>query len=633
MRILRIRRFSAETGHRLPALTRVIPLLLILLTGCLSFGDAPQEGVGTPQATSGGVQSFVTRIVEQITFVTSTPDPTAQAEASRQPVELDISLSGNLPNLDPGIATQQPQLDLAQNLFVGLTSHNPESDIIEPELATSWQVAPDGRTWTFRLRDDVFWVRPSSPPPGSDELWSVSPVRPVTAEDVAFAIRRLCSRDVESPLAFSLFIIDGCEKAFTTLEPTDAERAGIAIEALDGTTLQIRLTKPAGYFLTLTSMSFFQPVPGDVVTEMGDEWEDAAGELSDGWQTPGNLVTSGPYFAVPSQTTSQSMVLHRNPLWPIEKPGNVDVVNIFFLEDEMDAFELWRDRGLDIAPLPADEREAFIQRSPNDVLVTSDQVLFYLGFNFGSQVFREAEVRRAFSAAIDRQRLIDELYNGRGITMRHATVPGIVAALPVDEVGVGYSPDYARQQMAASTQRSCRVMPAVTLLVSAADLSLRQAEMIRDMWIEELDCLKENINIEQVQFGALLANTSPTALGRPDMWELAWAPFFPDAHNLIGDLLHCEDSENRQSRECSEADTLLRRASTIIDPAERTALYRQAESLFFNETGLFPIAPLYIRARETIIQSWVTFAPAAFGGQQWDRIALEADIKELERSR
>jgi oligopeptide transport system substrate-binding protein len=327
------------------------------------------------------------------------------------------------------------------------------------------------------------------------------------------------------------------------------------------------------------------------------------------------------------------MVLHRNPLWPIEKPGNVDVVNIFFLEDEMDAFELWRDRGLDIAPLPADEREAFIQRSPNDVLVTSDQVLFYLGFNFGSQVFREAEVRRAFSAAIDRQRLIDELYNGRGITMRHATVPGIVAALPVDEVGVGYSPDYARQQMAASTQRSCRVMPAVTLLVSAADLSLRQAEMIRDMWIEELDCLKENINIEQVQFGALLANTSPTALGRPDMWELAWAPFFPDAHNLIGDLLHCEDSENRQSRECSEADTLLRRASTIIDPAERTALYRQAESLFFNETGLFPIAPLYIRARETIIQSWVTFAPAAFGGQQWDRIALEADIKELERSR
>jgi ABC-type oligopeptide transport system substrate-binding subunit len=359
---------------------------------------------------------------------------------------------------------------------------------------------------------------------------------------------------------------------------------------------------------------------------------DAAGEVGSGWQTPDNLITSGPFFAVPSLTTSESMVLHRNPLWPLERAGNVDVVNIFFFDDDVDAYEFWRDRGLDIAPLPAEEREAFMERSAGSVLVTPDQVLFYIGFNFDSQVFREVEVRRAFSAAIDRQRLIDELYNGRGITMRHATVPGIVAAVPAGEVGVGYSPDYARQQMAESTLRSCSSMPPITLLVSSADLSLRQAEIIRDMWIEELGCLQESINIEQVQFGALLAQTSQTATGRPDMWELAWAPTFPDAHNLLNDLLHYEDSENRQNRVQSEVDGLLRRASEAVDPAERAELYRQAESLFFSETGLFPIAPLYIRARERIVQSWITFTPTAFGGQQWDRIVLDADTKELEKS-
>jgi ABC-type oligopeptide transport system substrate-binding subunit len=265
-------------------------------------------------------------------------------------------------------------------------------------------------------------------------------------------------------------------------------------------------------------------------------------------------------------------------------------------------------------------------------LVTPGQVLFYIGFNFDSQVFREVEVRRAFSAAIDRQRLIDELYGGRGITMRHATVPGIVASVPVGEVGVGYSPDYARQQMAASTQRSCRLMPPVTLLVSSADLSLRQAELIRDMWVEELDCPEENIIIEQVQFGGLLARTAGSAQGRPDMWELAWAPYFPDAHNLLNDLLHVEESDNRQNRPPSEVDDLLRRASESTDPAERLALYRQAESFFFSETGSFPIAPLYIRARETVFQSWISFTPSAFGGQHWDRIVLDAGMKILEKS-
>ncbi len=614
----------------------IVGAIIALLLSAASCGS-PQSSAtaadGTPPATPSGVQAFVTRIVQQITIVTRTPDPAATAEEEQTPVELDLSLSGELPNLDPGLAETQPQLDLTQNLFVGLTNYNPDTASIEPELATTWSVGTDGRTWTFQLRDDVFWVSPRSPRPGSEELWSAEEVRPVVADDVVYAVQRLCGREVETPLTFSLFIIDGCEAAFTTVEPTAADLAAIGIRAVDPTTLEIRLTEPAGYFLTITSMPLFQPVPRDLVTEMGDEWLDAAGEYSTGWQTPDNLVTSGPYLPIPSEFTSQRVVLHRNPLWPLDRPGNVDVVNITFLDDEMDAYDLWQDRALDIAPLPLTEREEFLQRSPAKVQVIPDLVLFYVGFDFGSQVMREPEVRRALSAAIDRERLITELLDGRGIPMRHATAPGVVAAIPSDEVGVGYSPDYARQQMDASTVRSCRLMPPIKLLVSSADLSLRQAELIRDMWVEELDCLTESISIEQAQFGALLAATRQDATGRPDGWELAWSPTLPDAHTLLNDLLHCQDSENRQNRECDETDTLLSRAGGLVDAAERAALYRQAESQFFNESGTFPIIPLYIRTSEIIIQEWISFAPIVSGGQQWDRIQLQADLKELEKSR
>lgn len=601
----------------------ILAATLLAAAACRPAGEAVGEGTAAP--------GIITRIVEQITFVTRTPDP-AQPEEVRDPIILDLSLSGQLPDLDPGRAETDAQLDLAQNLFVGLTNFNPDTNVIEPELATSWETSSDGRVWTFHLRDDIFWVRASSPLPGSDAPLPVDAVRPVTADDVVFAVQRLCARDVASSMAFPLFIIDGCERAYTTLEPTDADRAAVDIRAVDATTLEIALTTPAGYFLTLTSMSLFQPVPRDIVDELGDEWHNAAGDLSTGWQTPGNLVTSGPFVAAPTMT-SESMNLSRNPLWPLTPPGNSDLVNIAFFEDEQDAYEMWADRLLDIAPLPSAEREALLARTPEKAKVIPDEVLFYLGFNFDSQVFREPEVRRAFSAAIDRQRLVDEIYDGRGLPMRHAGVPGVVASIPVGEIGVGYSPDYARQQMEASTFRSCRLMPEIRFRVSSADLSLRQAELLRDMWVEELDCPQEQIIIEQVQFGELLAGTLPDATGRPDLWELAWAPTFPDTHDLVTNLLHCRLSENRQLRPCSEADTLLERASTAVDPAERAELYHQAESLFFSEDGIFPIAPLYIRARYWVAQSWVTFTPVAFGGQQWDRIVLDAELKELERSR
>ena len=629
---------AVRTHQRLGLAAALLAVVLLLGTGCRPDIDAAGDADTsvnvdvTPQPTAGRVQAIVTRIVEQLMFVTSTPDPSAPTTQETEPIILDISLTGELPNLDPGLAERQSQLELTQNLFVGLTNYNPDTNTIEPELASTWAIAADGTTWTFNLRDDIYWVRPKASRPGREGLWGATQVRPVTADDVVYAVQRQCSREANTALAFSLFIVQGCEAVFTSPEPTEAQIKAIGIEALDPTTLEIRLTKPAGYFLTLTSMPFFQPVPADLVAENGNEWVDAIGEYSTGWQTPNNLVTSGPYLPVSNQFASQYAVLHRNPLWPLDRPGNVDIVNITFLDDEQDAFEMWQDRLLDIAPLPPDESEDFKQRSAAKVKAIPDQVLFYLGFNFDSGVFGEAEVRRAFSAAIDRQTLLDELYDGRGLTMRHASLPGMVAAIPFDELGVGYSPDFARQQMAASSFRSCRLLPEITFLVSSADLSLLQAEIIRDMWVEELECVKENIHIQQVQFGGLLAGTQQDATGRPDLWELAWVPTFPDAKNLITDLLHCDESENRQNRPCSEADSLLELAGTLVDPIERMSRYRQAESQFFNETGSFPIAPLYVRAREIIVHDWVKFSPVVFGGQQWDRIMLDASLKELERS-
>jgi oligopeptide transport system substrate-binding protein len=268
-------------------------------------------------------------------------------------------------------------------------------------------------------------------------------------------------------------------------------------------------------------------------------------------------------------------------------------------------------------------------------LLTPAQTVFYTGFNFDSPVFRSVETRRAFSAAVDRERLIREVYGGRGLPMRHFTPPGVLGGPPFEEVGTGYSPDYARQQMVASPFRDCRFMPPITYLVSSSDLALQQAELMREIWMDTLGCEKDQIIIEQVQFGTLMANTrrntSPSL--RPDMWDLGWDGFYPDAHNWLSDALHCADSENRQNRPCVEADDLIRQAATAQTLAERERLYRQAEGLFFGPDGLQPIAPLFTQANYLLRHAWVTHTPALFGGEQYDTYTVDAVIKDLERNR
>lgn len=568
-----------------------------------------------------GQETIVTQLVEQ----TATPEGDTAVQP-RQPVTLDLSYLGSgAPSIDPQITTDNNGINLAENLFAGLTNFNHATNTIEGELAQSWEVSADGRTWTFHLRDDIYWVRPSETTV-VDGIRQAERVRPVVADDLVYAVQRICRRDTNAPDAYILFLISGCAEVYNTNEPTAGDLDAIGAKSLDDFTLEITLTKPASYFLTITSLWMLHPVPPELVEEYGDQWLTQI-------ETP--ILTSGPFILVSGLAEGKQTVLHRNSEWPIIRPGNVDVVNILFFDEAMAAYQLWQARSLDVSPLPADEREAIFSESPQKVKFITDQTVYYLGFNFDSAAFGQPEVRRAFSAAIDRDRLIEELFGPLALQMRHLEPPGVLGGPPIDQIGVGYSPDDARRWLAESQFGSCRLMPPFTMLVTTSDLSLRQAELIRDMWVEELGCVPEQIVIEQVQFGTLLSRTRPDAgTARPDVWELAWASYFPDAQNWVGDLLHCTEGSNRQNRDCSEVDSLIRQAAGTLDYAERVLAYREIEDMFFGGEGIVPIAPLYVRGEEILVQSWlVDYVPALFGGEQYDSYVINVAEKDLERSR
>ncbi len=600
---------------------RFLIAILAILIAILALGacdDTPVvDVVVTEVVTIEGFEEVVTKVVQQ----TATPTPVVINQ--RQPVVLDVGMPGVFPNIDPQKTDDDNSATLMENLFAGLTNFNLSTNLVEPELAKGWEVSRDGRVWTFFLRDDVYWVRAPESVVVEDALPQPEIVRPVVAADVVTAVHRACQSATKTPEAFILFIITGCEQVYGLTEVAPGDLDAIGVKAIDDYTLQITLTKPAGYFLTITSLDLLKPVPGELIDEFEDDW-----------QMPENIYTSGPYLLTSGAISEKRTILQRNPEWPLPRGGNAEVVNIYFFDDDQGMVDLWLDKQLDIAPLPSGSREEFLlENAPRARLVT-DQTVFYIGFNFESGVFRDPNVRRAFSAAIDRDLLAQDLYQGRAESLRHLAPPGVVGAPAVDVTGMGYNPDYARQQLAESSFSSCRLMPNIRFTVSSLDLSLRQAELIRSMWIKELDCTEEQIILEQVQFGTLLANTRAEAGGvRPDVWELGWSSYFPDEQNWVNELLHCSDSENRMIRPCSNLDDLMRRASQSIDLQERLDLYRQVENGFFGEGGETPIVPLYVRGDLLMQQNWLNFTPAHFGGEQYDTYVIDAELKRLERSR
>lgn len=603
----------------------IFMLVVLFLGACRNTSDVGElsssQIIVTKVYVVTGEEIVITQVIE-LTH-TPTPPPTSSAEEKVEPVTLDIAFVRNeAPSIDPQQNVTGDGIDLIENLFVGLTRLNYDTNQVEPALAEDWEVSNNGRTWTFRLRDDVYWVKPGKTQ--TDGLVDVIPVRPVTADDVVFAIWRACRHQPVTPDAFILFVIQGCQLVNTLPEPTAPDLELIGVRALNDSTLQFTLTKPAAHFLTLTTLWFTRPLPPELVETYGDEWQTKA-KLDE------ELMTSGPFFPLDPELET----LQINPLWPLPRKGNIDLVNIFYATNSASMVELWQNRQLDVISAASSAVDFTSDRIITRLQFAPQQTLYYLGFSMDSGVFREPTVRRAFAAAIDRERLASELYGIQAEEMRHLIPPGVVGALPVGEVGVGYSPDYARQQLAESGFRSCQLMPAITFLVSSSDLSLQQAELIRRMWIEELGCTEQQIRIDQAQFGTLLANTRPDAgAARPDVWELAWASYYPDGNNWMGDFLHCEESENRHNRPCSAEDDLVRQANSVLDIEERTTLYRQLENRFFGDAGIMPLVPLFIRREPLLVQTWLTtFTPAPFSGEQYDTYIIDVQTKALQRSR
>ncbi len=531
----------------------------------------------------------------------------------------------DIPTLDPQKGEDTVSIVYIENLFVHLTNYDAVTADIVPEAATSWDISDDGLTYTFTVRTDIPWVN-LNPETGEvkQEVDADGNPRFVVAGDFVYGIKRACDPNLASYYSSVIApFIAGCADILNYEDPENIPAEmfdAVGAEAPSDDTLVITLPEPAAFFMSMTPMWTLAATPQWAIEEYGDEWIEA-----------GNIVTNGRYV-LDTWDHGVSRVILRNPLMPedMQGTGNIEKIDINVVPDTSTGYALWLNNEVEESGIPSAELAAHLEQYADETLQVPDLAVFYIAFRTTKAPFDDARVREAFSAAFDRQTYVETVYQGQGLPMKHFAPPGIFGAPPIDEVGVGFDPEYARQVLADAGYPDCEGFPQVTLLGYSGEATLNWIEFAQANWEENLGCSADLIQIEQQDFSDLLASTLADDAEAPHMWTLGWGPDYADENNWAGDVLYCT-TNTRIKRECSEADDLIVAARRETDPAKRIEMYREVEERFFGKGGEFPFAPLYLRIAYTARHSWLTGDISLFGGNQWYNWSIDADAQAAAR--
>jgi oligopeptide transport system substrate-binding protein len=526
-----------------------------------------------------------------------------------------------LPTVDPQLGEDTVSIGYIENLFVHLTNYDLDTAEVIPEAATSWDVSADGLTYTFTIRTDIPWVKyDAETGEVTQEVDENGDARFVTAFDFEYGMKRACDPNTGSYYSSIVAsVIVGCEDVlyYEDAEAVPAELFdAIGVTAVDAETLVVELPFAASYFLSMTPMWTIAATPEWAIEAHGDQWTE-----------PANIVTNGRYVLV-DWNRGVSRKVARNPLMPedMNGGGNIEVFETNVVPDTATGYALWLNGEVETSGIPDAELEAHLATYPDETIQVPDLAVFYIAFRMTKAPFDNVHVRRAFSAAFDRQTFVDEVRQGQGLPMKHFAPPGIFGAPPIDEVGVGYDPEYAREQLAEGGYPDCEGFPEVSLLGYSGQSTLNWIEFAQANWSENLGCDPSLITIEQQDFADLLATTQLDDAEAPNMWTLGWGPDYADENNWVGDVLSCETAL-RMKRECNEIDDMLKAAREEADPAKRVEMYAEIEEAFFGEEGEFPFAPLFLRIAFVAEHTWLERTPALFGGDQWYTWNLDTEAR------
>ena len=540
--------------------------------------------------------------------------------------------TGDIPTIDPGLATDTTSNQVIQTIFMGLTTIDEETAEVQDGVAielTKGDIAEDGSiTYTYRIRTDIPWVR------YNPETEAVEPVvdcdgnvRFLTARDFEYAIKRVVDPALASDYAYMVADhVVGATEFLTGAEGATAD--DILVKAIDDATLEITWLAEFAANNMIAGRPTYFAVPSWVID--GDACTEASGDL---WATVENIQSYGPYTAV-EWIHDDSFTVVRNPYWPadIESVPQPQIEEIVFRFLDSSAalaeYEAGNLTGSNLVPASEIDRIKADPVLSEAYHAGEDMCTYFYGFNTTAPFVDDARVRRALSMAIDRQSLIDNVAKGGQIPAQWWTRPGLAAAPTLEDhpdLGVKFDPEGAKaliEEYMADEGIEDPMDITVEIVHNSDENHQRIAVAVQQMWKDNLGI---NALISNQEWAVYLKTIR--SLDTPQVYRLGWCQDYMDAANFLNDSVSSGGSANPTVDGIpggkptgglmwynEEYEKLVDTAQTLTDTAERLDLYAQAEEILVYEDAA--MAPLYWYTRVEMSSPELDRTYSILGGKE-----------------
>lgn len=457
-----------------------------------------------------------------------------------------------LTKLDPAMVQDGDTIDILQQIFEGLVKWSEDSKVV-PNLAESWTVSPDGKTYTFKLRKGV----------------KFSNGREMTADDFKYTFERAADPNLSSETTETyLSAIVGIEDK---LKGKAKEVSGVKV--VDPQTLTITLDKPRPYFIgNLTYPASF------VVCK---EALDNGKEISDIKQ----MVGTGPFVAE-SFTPEQKFTMKANPTYWAGAP-KLEGIERPIVKDAVTRFNMFRNGDVDLTRVERGDLAGIRKddKLKDDLKFYERPNLYYVGLNCKTYPpFVNRDVRRAFAMAVDPDEICKTTLNGDN-AVAHCILPPKVAGHRDNANYIKFNPAEAKRLLASAGYPNGANMPPLVLThrddqTDVADVAEKVVTQIRQN-------LGVKITITKLPWATYLEKNNKKTL---DMFHMRWGADYLDPQNFLSTLLASYGPENKTNYKNPQYDALCMQADTLFnDDAKRMALYAQAEDIVLQDAPYIPI--------------------------------------------
>lgn len=447
--------------------------------------------------------------------------------------DLVIATAADAVSLDPNGSNDTSSLDVQRNIFETLVMHGENMELV-PRLAKSWEAVEDD-VWEFELEEGVTFHD------GSE----------FNADVVKMNLERLLDPDVGSSQTFLFEMI------------TD-------IEVVDEYTIRFTTEYP------------FAPLPGHFAHQVSGmvspELIEADYAAMEEGRDPGAVINEGPigtgHFKFDESEPGNYVRLVRNDNhW--DENALLDSVT----------FKVVKEDGTRIAEISTGEVHVSNPVSPSDVnqieqtdgLHVAEQAsvrLDYVGFNMSKEPFDDQLVRQAISMAIDKNEIIDGIYDGFGV-VAEGPIPPDIPGFDDSVAGLDYDVEKAKELLEEAGYEDGF---STTIWTNDKREQVDTAVNIQSQ-LEEIGI---DVKIQEIESGAFLEQTGN---GNHDMFVIGWTNATGDIDNSTYSLFHSKNvghPGNRTFTENDELDELLDQGRQTPDASERFEIYSEMQELFVD---------------------------------------------------